>query len=161
MSKTVIGIDPGKNGGIAICDGKECRCVKMPSTPSDLLCFLQEAGSAGNCVAYLEKVGGMPGQGASASFVFGENYGHITLALLASKIPTEVVSPQRWQNFLNLRGKKGESKTDHKNRMKARAQQLFPSEKVTLWSADALLIAHYGIKQELGADTHLNGYSPE
>lgn len=151
MTQRVIGIDPGKNGGIAIfaADRRElCEVVKMPPTPADILQLLHEVSDNAKCVAYLEKVGGMPGQGGAASFNFGENYGHITLALLACNIPTEIVSPAKWQKFFNLQGKKSESKTDHKNRMKARAQQLFPATKVTLWSADALLIAQYGLNQE-------------
>lgn len=146
----VIGIDPGKNGGIAVIDSSTLALVsveKMPQTPTDLIDMVMAVSKCGQCFAYLERVGGMPGQGGAASFNFGQNYGHIEMALVASGIPTETVPPAKWQRYLNLQGKKGESKTDHKNRMKARAQQLFPSQKVTLWAADALLIAKYGLEQ--------------
>ena len=151
MARIILGIDPGKNGGIAAIatDTRQLlEVVKMPPTPADILNYLRHVSDTTQCVAYLEKVGGMPGQGGAASFTFGENYGQLTLALLACGIPTEIVSPAKWQKSFNLQGKKGESKTDHKNRMKARAQQLFPTERVTLWSADALLIAKYGEQQE-------------
>lgn len=41
----------------------------------------------------------------------------------------------------------GESKQSFKNRLKDKAQQLFPREKVTLATADALLIAEYARRQ--------------
>ena len=43
-------------------------------------------------------------------------------------------------------GKSSGSKTEWKNKLKAKAQQLFPvwSKRITLATADALLIAEYG-----------------
>ena len=66
------------------------------------------------------------------------------MALLAKGISTVEVTPAKWQKHFNLQGKKGESKTSHKNRIKAWSQQRFPKQKVTLWAADAIAIAVYG-----------------
>lgn len=145
MSKTFLGIDPGANGGIAWLneDGTLLECVKMPSTPEDVLTALGSYDCE-SVVCFMEKVGGMTGQSASASFIFGKGYGELTMALLAKGISTTLVTPQKWQKYFNLGGKKGESKTSHKNRIKAWAQQRFPQKKVTLWAADALAIASYG-----------------
>lgn len=143
MERLYMGIDPGANGGIAWLDaeGRLVEVVKMPPTPSDVLAALGSHQGVTACL--MEKVGGIPGQGAAASFSFGKGYGELTMALLALGVPTTIVTPQKWQKHLCLSGKKGEAKTAHKNRIKAWAQLRFPGMKVTLWAADALAIATY------------------
>jgi hypothetical protein len=164
MEKIFIGIDPGKNGGIAVIDenGVVIDLLRMPETPMDLLDvlltykkgdFLKEQKQ--NAVCYLEKVGGMPGQSGSAMFTFGRSYGQIEMALLASGITTHEVTPQKWQKHFSLSGSSitkssSTEKREHKNRLKAKAQQLFPTlgKKITLANCDALLIAQYGREQK-------------
>lgn len=143
--RTCIGIDPGFSGGIVVLDGDGMvvSCVKMPSTPYDILEYLR--GMPHGAVCYLEDVGmGMPGQSSKATATFARHNGHLEMALLSVGIPVVKVSPLKWQKSLGLSGKKGESKVSHKNRIKAKMQQRFPSQRVTLWSADALAIATYG-----------------
>lgn len=146
----IIAIDPGANGGIAIYSketNKVIEAVKMPETPQDLLAFLKMYSK--NAVCYLEKVGGMPGQGGGAMFTFGRGFGHIEMALLSCRIPTVEVTPQKWQKAIQLGNKGSKSKSEWKNKLKARAEQLFPYVgKVTLATSDALLICQYGILQE-------------
>lgn len=104
MKRRIIGIDVGKNGGIVVYDtenNKLLECIKMPPTPKDLLDFLSIYKE--NSVCYLERVNGMTGQSASASFVFGEGYGQLTMGLIACGIPTVTVSPQTWQKTIGLR----------------------------------------------------------
>lgn len=87
MKRRIIGIDVGKNGGIVVYDTENNRlleCIKMPPTPKDLLDFLSIYKE--NSVCYLERVNGMTGQSASASFVFGEGYGQLTMGLIACGI---------------------------------------------------------------------------
>lgn len=143
--ETIIAIDPGKNGGIAVFDvvrRKIVSLVKMPDTPTDILNFLSVYNT--NSVCYLEKVGGLPGMGGSAMFNFGKGYGHIEMALLANKIKTVTVTPQRWQKTLQLGTKGNKSTTEWKNKLKAKAQQLYPEvEKITLATSDALLILEH------------------
>jgi hypothetical protein len=148
MSKIYLGIDVGANGGLVWLnsDGSLLECQKMPATPEDVLTALGRYDKE-NVVCFMEKVGGIPGQGAAASFVFGKGYGELTMALLSLGISTTLVPPAKWQKHFNLQGKKCESKTSHKNRIKAWAQQRFPKQKVTLWAADALAIASYGFEQ--------------
>ena len=84
MKRRIIGIDVGKNGGIVVYDTENNRlleCIKMPPTPKDLLDFLSIYKENSGC--YLERVNGMTGQSASASFVFGEGYGQLTMGLIA------------------------------------------------------------------------------
>ncbi len=143
--ETIIAIDPGKNGGIAVFDvvrRKIVSLVKMPDTPTDILNFLSVYNT--NSVCYLEKVGGLPGMGGSAMFNFGKGYGHIEMALLANKIKTVTVTPQQWQKTLQLGTKGNKSTTEWKNKLKAKAQQLYPEvEKITLATSDALLILEH------------------
>ena len=91
----------------------------------------------------------MPGQGGMAMFTFGKGLGHLEMALLSLGIKTNEVTPQKWQKHFQLGSStKCASKTEWKNKLKAKAQQLFPNEKVTLKTADALLIYQYGCAQK-------------
>ena len=149
--KRYIGIDPGKHGGIAVmgADGEVLDVVKMPETPQDLLDFLEQYKDDSFCT--LERVGGMPGNGGSAMFNFGKGYGHLQMALLALHIPTEDVTPNKWEKTYQLGSSGKYTKTEWKNRLKAKAQQMFPQlgKKITLATCDALLICEYGRRQNL------------
>lgn len=144
--KRTIGIDPGKHGGIAVIDesGGVVEVAKMPDTPQDLLELLERYKDGTVCV--LERVGGMPGNAANAMFNFGKGYGHLQMALLALHIPTVDVTPNKWEKHYQLGSSGKYTKTEWKNRLKAKAQQLFPhlGKKITLATCDALLIAEYG-----------------
>jgi hypothetical protein len=143
MAKYIIGIDPGANGGIAIFEDSILKqAFKMPDTPLDILDALRSHSD--DAVCYLEKVGGMPGQGGMAMFNFGKNFGWLEMALLSCGITTITVTPQRWQKTFQLPKSSGKSKTEWKNILKAKAQSLFPKTKVTLAIADAILIGYYG-----------------
>jgi len=163
--KYIIGIDPGKNGGIAMLDqdGIVMDVVKMPETPQDLLdhlCHLLKIGSGDDearYVVYIEKVGGIPGQGASSAFSFGKGCGHLEMALLSLKLPTNDITPQKWQKMYQVGSSSitkstAAEKKEHKIKLKAKAQSLFPSlgKKLTNATCDALLIAEYGRKREIG-----------
>lgn len=149
--KRYIGIDPGKHGGIAVmgADGEVLEVVKMPETPQDLLDFLEQYKDDSFCT--LERVGGMPGNGGSAMFNFGKGYGHLQMALLALHIPTEDVTPNKWEKTYQLGSSGKYTKTEWKNRLKAKAQQMFShlGKKVTLATCDALLICEYGRRRNL------------
>jgi hypothetical protein len=142
---TTIGIDPGINGGIAwITDGKLC-VEKMPDTLQDLwdliVSISMNAGSGGTGIhAYLETVHSSPQMGVKSAFTFGNGYGHLEMALTAAGIPFERVRPQVWQKEMGCLTK------GDKNVSKRKAQELFPSTKVTHAIADSMLIASYGRK---------------
>jgi len=141
---TTIGIDPGKSGGIAwITDGSPC-VEKMPETLADLWDLINSIlrnETIGMTFAYIESVHSSPQMGVKSAFTFGNGFGHLEMALTAAGIPFERVSPQRWQKALGCLTK------GDKNVSKRRAQELFPSMKITHATADALLIAYYGTKQ--------------
>ena len=143
-----VAIDPGKNGGIAAADVDLVIAFNMPTTPKDIykeLSSIYERGS----ICYLEDVGhGMPGQSSKATATFARHNGHVEMALLAIGYKVIKVTPAKWQKRLNVLTRKGESKTDHKNRMKEKAQYLFPEVSVTLKTADALLLLEYALEME-------------
>lgn len=149
--KTYIGIDPGLAGGIAVIGKTGLHSYNMPETYPDIFNFLSSIRKTyeGDIVAILEDVGhGMPGQSSKATATFARHNGHLEMALYALAIPVVKVTPQKWQrSYSNSLGRSSDyEKRDWKNRLKGLAQQMFPSEKVTLKNADAILIAEYGRK---------------
>ena len=149
-----VGIDPGASGSIA-----EFRffvdtvfvAIPMPKTESDIFHALRFARTIpSESFAVIEAVHSFPGQGVASSFKFGMSYGGLRMALVAAKIPFEAVTPQRWQKAMGIVSKKSETKTQHKNRLKARCQELFPELEVTLATCDAVLLAEYARRLKNG-----------
>lgn len=144
-----LGVDPGKSGGIALVNSTgHCISSKMQATERDIWRFFEAVSDLmdnGNRVmALIEQVHSMPKQGVVSTFKFGMSYGGLRMALIASDIPFESVLPRKWQRGLDIPQRKAtESGTQWKNRLKAKAQELFPFENITLHTADAILIAEY------------------
>lgn len=150
-----IGIDPGASGGLAEIGIDGVTAVSMPKTELDILEWLRQQGGRSDVTAMIEQVSGYIGEGhpGSAMFKFGMSYGGLRMALIACGIPFETVTPQNWQKVLSIpKRDKKESRTQFKNRLKSKAQQLFPRVQVTLATADALLIAEYCRRKH--AQTH-------
>jgi len=146
-----IGIDPGASGGMAcIKDAYSPEIVNFGrATEAEIAGVLAEWFNAGDCFAFIEKVGpnrghGARQQGASSMFTFGQSYGFLRGVLIASRVPFEEVQAVKWQVEFSLRrSDKEESDTAKKNRHKAKAQQLFPAVKITHAISDALLLTEY------------------
>ena len=147
-----IGIDPGKNGGIAKIN-TDTGFVKAftfseESLISELECYFMFDKSPLRCV--LEKVNAMPGQGVVSMFNFGQNYGFIQGVLKAYRIPYELVTPQKW--------KKEFSCTSDKNTSIEVCKRLFPGVNLKATErcrkdhdgmAEALLLACYAKRHML------------
>jgi len=133
------GIDPGVSGAIAVIndDGMLVDVVRNTETERDVWLWLSEYAKLGEGVAVIEHVHSMPRQGVASSFKFGRSYGFLRGLLIASRISFTEVTPVKWQNAMRCRSK------GVKNVTKARAQQLFPEEKITHATADAILLAEY------------------
>lgn len=153
--KTILAIDPGLSGGIAVRWFGKTDCWAMPETEGDLLERLREvkrvAGLEGDeLVCVLEEVSGYAGtaQPGSAMFRFGEHVGFIKGAVQALEIRLVLVRPQVWQRGFGLGTASAcASKTIWKNKLKAEAQRRFPHLNVTLKTADALLILEHSISE--------------
>lgn len=151
---TIIGIDPGLSGGIAVIrHGIVMTAVKTPETAKDLFDLLTENDDAS--AVFIEKVGATPQMGTVSAFKFGQSVGELRMACIAAGLRIEYVTPQKWQKEFGLivkgRGL-GQGDTEKKNRNKARAQELFPKIKCTHAVSDALLIAEFGRRQTKADD---------
>lgn len=153
MALTFLGVDPGYSGGIAVVDHNRNAMfsAKMPQTERDIWDLIKDLSGS---VTYgvLELVHSMPKQGVRSTFTFGKNYGMLRMALTASDISWEEVTPQKWQKEIGIIRPRGKEMTltEKKNMHKAKAQQLFPkANKITHATADALLIADYARRQWL------------
>ena len=142
MKTISIGIDPGINGGIATINNNFVQAYKMPQTIRDLWELIHEIKSTAELENYsitaaLESVWSSPQMGVKSAFTFGNGFGHLEMALTALGIPYERVRPAIWQKAMGCLTK------GDKNVSKRRAQELFPTIKVTHAIADALLIGEY------------------
>lgn len=157
MSKVIIGIDPGCSGAIVAMtpSGHYIEHMNMPTIKvgaksrvngAAVASFLrrQAYDSEGECMAFLEQVGAMPGQGVSSMFTFGHAAGVVEGILQGLMIPYTLVTPQAWKKTAGLIG-------SDKDAARSRAIQLYPSLRILDQKAkgqavaDALLIARHGI----------------
>ncbi len=161
-----LGIDPGASGGIAILtpDGI-AQVFRIPKTESDLA-QLFESRIVPARIAYclIERVHSFPGAGVASMFTFGRNAGILIGLLLAHSIPFEEMEPRTWQKALGIPARvkrpknpkpmmqypAEESHTEFKNRLRSKAQTLFPALDITLATADALLIAEVARRIQVG-----------
>lgn len=157
-----IGIDPGVSGGIAVIDNGEARAWATPETEMDTLNILLPLFKEDDEVkCLLEQVSAMPGNGSTGMFTFGKNYGFFR-GVLAGRVSFADIQPKVWQKGVGAN--KTPPKTvssmttaernkwygEKKNHHKQIAQNLFPKLKVTHAVADALLIAEFLRRFELG-----------
>jgi len=139
-----LGLDLGSNGGVVVL-GESSEVIEVFKTPETVTDWIEKLSKYAdkNCMCITEKCHSRPTNGAKANFTFGRTVG-ITLTLVeVCSIPFHEVTPQQWMKYFMMKKEKTESLTEWKNRLKNKAQQLFPKEKVTLWNADAFLIALY------------------
>lgn len=131
-----IGIDPGKDGALAVITPTGEYIV--PFSPEGYQLELKRLG-AGDSRCCLERVGAMPGQGVTSMFKFGENFGFIQGLLTAYCIPYELVIPRKWKREFGVTG--------DKNSSIAVCKRLFPG--VDLWRTPKCRTDHDGMAEAL------------
>lgn len=154
--KVIISVDPGASGGI-VGTVEGCDTVlayPMPKTEGGVLDCIRElaALSSGERVAIVEHVSGYAGAGqpGSAMYRFGFGTGFVTGVLMTLNFKIELVRPQKWTKFFSLGTHSAcASRTEWKNKLKACAERLYPNIRVTLATADALLLLEYYRRQLL------------
>jgi hypothetical protein len=159
MLKTIIAIDPGKQGGVAVWSRGKIHAHALPESEAERLALLREIRDAATIeglepVCVLEQVGGYVGRGqpGSAMFRFGEGFGFLKGTLQTLGIPLELVPPQRWQKWFGLgTASRCASPREWKNKLKDEAQRRFPHLKVTHAIGDALLILEWALHRDNGA----------
>lgn len=115
----------------------------MPATDREICAELTMAAGEADPTCYLEDLVKFAGRNmpSSAMATYAANWGFIKGAATYQGRRLVLVPPKAWQKALGLGGSKSHaSKTAWKNHLKQRAEQLFPKLKVTLATADALLI---------------------
>jgi hypothetical protein len=171
----LVSIDPGAGGAIARKSTNDnATVINMPSTLRDIWDSLNDMIPEGEpCLCLCEKVGTYwTGNSGPAAATFAEHVGSIKAFLVALAITHEFVTPWKWQamfigkqtytklpeHIRKQEGKRGgcirgcptcralrQRKTERKNKIKAKAQQVFPGLNITLKNADALGILYYGL----------------
>lgn len=149
--KNIIGIDCGVNGGIAFSSNdRTVSTINMPDTLDKLRHELSYFSMSGGCIAYVEDVPPFVGFNRPAARIFklAKNYGEVLGVLTGLQINYVKVRPAVWMKAIGT-NRKIHYKTDNewKNYLKKLAMIYFPNTKVTLKTADALLILEYGMRQ--------------
>lgn len=162
----IVGVDPGKLGGIAQLDLKERTLGVFPMPvlgagaggkdeldEDSVLSILRYPGIIH---AFVEKAAAMPKNGSVSMFSYGMGYGGLRMAIRAVGVPRTLVRPQDWMKSIGVTGKK----SDGGDALFQRACDLMP-ECRPLWVSqykrggaikesrkdglvDASLIAYYG-----------------
>jgi hypothetical protein len=152
-----LGVDPGESGGIVLLTDDYVFSVSLSGKDNyDIRNQIESIKQLHPGMIYccIERVsgfiGGEDGQGnkrnvasAHTTFILGESYGALDMALVCSRITRIHVLPKVWQKAMGCDKRDGESKSQHKNRIKKMVQKKHPEEKITLQTADAFMLAHY------------------
>lgn len=146
----LIAVDPGVNGAFVWSECGKVHVVKMPPTASDIADLIRSLAIKSSLVELHLENPSKGGWGPVSSDTIGklfEQIGGIRYSGLVIGWKVNLVAPQTWQSKIGLKKDSGESKTSFKNRLKQKAEELFPDHPVTLWNADALLIYHLAARR--------------
>jgi hypothetical protein len=157
---TYITIDPGVNGGIAWDGSTLPSCMGMPGSDTEIAEEIQRLAEMDDVLlrirpglkCVIEDVPKFVGKALPGSTIFplAFNCGLVRGIAVSLRMPVILVRPQDWQKHFRL-GTKGDTSgtTEWKNRLKAEAQRRYPHLKVSLKTADALLLLAYAQEKQL------------
>lgn len=157
----VLGIDPGKGGGICFISTQGVVHVGKMVEGKALFQYLTETRDQfGPMICYLERVSSWRGELNDAPGKrFGldkmlANFNRIKNTLELADIPYIIVSSITWQGYLKKTGVSTRGFKNKKNAWKGFAIEKFPRKlkQINLATADAICIAWYG-KQALGSNS--------
>ena len=157
-NKLYIGIDPGKNGGIAgiyqthkgglgvVEHMESSRCPDSPNGMYECLesIIFQAADryTIEDVELVIEHVHSFPKQGVVSTFSFGQNFGRWEGIISSFELNEyNIVSPQKWMKYYDV--PKGLTRKDRKRHLMDIARKLYPDKKITYNVSDAILIANY------------------
>jgi hypothetical protein len=157
----VIGIDPGKSGGIVVLNnGRILAIDKMPPTPLKIWHYFISLGfpnalDKAKVRVVVEGQHPMPNDGKSSIWSFAKHIGHLEMALELLSVSYTVVYPITWIKWLlgasmGVKKEKSWSKQDWKRHLRDVAKEEVPikwKNSITLATADAYWIALYGHKK--------------
>ena len=138
-----IGIDPGKNGGIAgIINNKKFIVKRCPNDndPYKMAKIIKQIiGKNRKVDIIIENVWAFPGDSSMSAFKFGTNYGIWQGIFGTMGLAFRRVIPRTWQKDYQPLSK---VKKERKNELKEIAKGFY--KKPTLQTSDAILIAVWG-----------------
>ena len=145
-NKKYIGIDQGKSGGImAIDELGEATAYKCPEEALDMsILFKLIVGHTApdNVELLMERVWARPGNAVRAAFIYGVNYGQWLGIAASHEVKMHTVIPNCWIKWVGC--PKALAVKKRKHWLRDMAKKLYPElKKVTLATADAILITHY------------------
>ena len=145
-----IGIDPG-NSGALVCINEDgiITTKKCPDKVFDMsTLFALSIGNTApsNVNLLMERVWARPNNSTRTAFTYGVNYGQWLGIAASHEIKMYTTLPNNWIKWVGC--PKAMEKTARKNWLKEKAKELYPEVKrVTLATADAILICHYAKKE--------------
>ena len=160
MKNFVLGIDPGKSGGlVGLTNGTVNFVDRMPLGPLGLWDYFENSGlrlilqsMEINSNVYIEDVHSMPTDGSKSAFTFGRQLGWLDMLITRVNIPIHRVRPTVWMDKFSLRrDKPEESRYNYKKRIVETAKSLASvpyRPQIDLHTADAYLIARYGAQEQ-------------
>ena len=144
-----IGIDPGASGGIAVIHNGKIKAYKCPKSSEDMAILFQMcmgSTSAANIKLLMERVWARPTNAVRAAFSYGVNYGQWLGIAATHEVQMNTVIPVSWIKYVGC--PKALKRDVRKRWLKQKASDLYPSiKRVTLATADAILITHYAEKE--------------
>jgi hypothetical protein len=146
----LIAVDPGVNGAFVWSESGRVHVAKMPPTASDIADLIRSLAIKSSLIELHLENPSKGGWGPVSSDTIGklfEQIGGIRYSGLVIGWKVNLVAPQTWQSKIGIKKDYGESKNSFKNRLKQKAEELFPDHPVTLWNADALLIYHLAARR--------------
>ena len=151
MKTWIVGVDPGKTGGVAVLDTvfpSESAVYDMPMLGPEPDSRELARLMSGAFLVVIEFQGAMPKQGVSSTFSLGMQYGKILAVADLSGARILRPRPAEWKRGMSLIGKE-------KDDSRAEAIRQFPqlagmlSRKMDHGRAEALLIALWGQRHEV------------
>lgn len=149
-----IGIDPGKEGGLALLGSQHGPIVMaLPYVGTELdthrlYAFIKSVTHAmDDTLILIEKVHAMPGQGVSSMFTFGSGFGELKALAKILGYRWDLVPPQTWKKSVLAGTDKSKGSTvewAHRAYPAAVSELTKKSGLAHLGKVDALAIAHYG-----------------
>ena len=164
MNKTIIGIDPGLSGAIAVIindrtytahdvpilevkNGKKIKCRYNVAAICQLLRQVRDEAHI-NLVpveVWLEDVHAMSGQGVTSMFSMGRGLGMYEGIVTSLEMSLNYISPVTWKRkVMDGQGKEKDAAVYKAQQLFPAAQLVTPRGRLLDGRAEALLIAHYG-----------------
>lgn len=140
---TILGIDPGKTGALALLDGDSFELVNVYDQPIiatgkrgdfDIAAMVTLVEHLRPDKIALERVRPMPSQGIGAkmgsvsAFTFGGGFYAWRTIAACLRIPLILVTPQQWKKVMMNGCPRGETDAQRKEASRQRALQLWPDK---------------------------------